>query len=55
MKPPCKRCGHAYDVHCADTNYPDSLRCFHLAATGEGCAEKFDDRCKQYVGPEEES
>lgn len=53
-KPPCARCGHAYADHAPDVNYPNSERCFHRAATGEGCAPKYGDRCKQYVNPEEE-
>ena len=44
----CKRCGHDFAMHCADVNFPDSLRCFYGAGTGEGCTEKYADRCKQY-------
>ena len=53
MKKPCKRCGHAWDEHAPDVSFPDSLRCFHGAATGEGCTEVYDERCKNYVDPEE--
>ena len=53
MKKPCKDCGHSYDVHCTDVNYPDTLRCFYNAATGDGCREKYDERCRQYVTSEE--
>jgi hypothetical protein len=52
MKKPCARCGHAYEVHAPDRNFPNTQRCFHRAVTGEGCAEKYDDRCKDYVDPE---
>lgn len=41
-------CGHRFDVHAPDVNYPDSQRCFHGAATGDGCAEKYDDRCRDF-------
>jgi hypothetical protein len=51
---PCARCGHAFEVHAPDRNYPDALRCFHGAGTGEGCAVKYPDRCKDYVEPEEQ-
>ena len=69
MKPmkPCKRCGHAYAEHATDINHLDALRCFHGAATGDGCADKycakcdfrfdilfgvFEDRCANYIDPE---
>ncbi len=54
MRPmkPCKRCGHAFADHAADVNYPDALRCFHRAATGDGCAEKYSERCKEYIDPD---
>jgi hypothetical protein len=53
MKKPCADCGHAFDVHAVDINFPNSQRCFHNAATGEGCRPAYEDRCKQYVDPEE--
>ena len=59
MKKPCARilndgkvCGHAFDEHAADRNFPDQLRCFHGAVTGDGCADKFDDRCSDYLDPD---
>ena len=52
-KPKCARCGHAEADHAPDVSYPDSRRCFHKAATGEGCAEKYDDRCKDYLPPKQ--
>ena len=50
MKPmkPCKRWGHAYAEHATDINHLDALRCFHGAATGDGCADKYEDRCANY-------
>ena len=53
MKKPCKDCGHSYDVHCTDVNCPNVKRCFHGAHDGTGCREVYDERCKQYVDPEE--
>jgi hypothetical protein len=50
---PCAECGHDYAQHAPDVNFPDALRCFHGAATGEGCKDKYDQRCKDYVNPEE--
>jgi len=50
-KPKCV-CGHDEAEHAPDVNFPDSLRCFHGAATGEGCAPKYDERCKQYTPKE---
>lgn len=52
MKKPCKRCGHAFAEHASDLNYPDTMRCFHKAGTGEGCAERYSDRCPNYVDPD---
>ena len=52
VKKPCADCGHAFEVHAADVNFPNSLRCFHNAATGEGCRPVYDERCKQYKDPE---
>ena len=49
---PCANCGHAWEVHASDVNYPEALRCFHNAATGIGCTEKYADRCRDYVDPE---
>jgi hypothetical protein len=49
---PCKRCQHPFEEHAPDRNFPDQLRCFHKAATGEGCAEKYAERCPNYVNPE---
>jgi hypothetical protein len=49
----CKRCGHPWADHAIDTNYPDAQRCFYRAATGEGCAERYADRCKDYLAPVE--
>ena len=54
MKKPCKDCGHAYEYHAPDVNHPNVERCFHGAATGDGCREVYDERCKQYVDPEGE-
>jgi hypothetical protein len=48
---PCKRCGHSWEYHAPDRNYPDAQKCWHGAATGEGCAEKYEDRCKDYIAP----
>ena len=52
MTKPCKRCGHAFEEHAPDHNYPDSQKCWHGAASGEGCAVAYDDRCKDYVNPD---
>ncbi len=49
---PCKRCGHSFDEHAPDVNYPNAQRCFHGAATGDGCAPKYADRCKEYQDPD---
>ena len=49
---PCKRCGHAFEMHAPDVSFPDVQRCFHGASTGDGCTEKYDDRCKDYVAPD---
>jgi hypothetical protein len=51
---PCAACGHSFAAHATDVNFPNSLRCFHGAVTGDGCREKYEDRCKNYVNPEEE-
>ena len=53
MNKPCKRCGHAFDEHAPDKNYPDSQKCWHGAASGEGCAVAYDDRCRDYQEPAE--
>lgn len=53
-KGPCGDCGHAFAAHAPDVSFPNSQRCFHGAATGEGCREKYDERCKQYVPPKGE-
>jgi hypothetical protein len=50
---PCKRCGHVWADHAVDINYPDAQRCFYRAATGEGCALSYDDRCRDYLAPTE--
>jgi hypothetical protein len=50
---PCGNCRHRFDAHAADINYPLAQRCFHGAITGEGCAPKYTDRCKNFVYPEE--
>jgi len=52
MKKPCAKCHHPFTEHAPDVSFPDSLRCFHNAATGEGCTEKYDDRSKDYVDPD---
>jgi hypothetical protein len=52
---PCAACGHAFESHAPDVNFPNSLRCFHGAGDGSGCRERYDERCKNYVAPEEES
>jgi hypothetical protein len=49
---PCKRCKHPFSEHASDVDYPDALRCFHGAFTGDGCAEKYADRCPNYVNPD---
>jgi hypothetical protein len=49
---PCARCKHAFEEHAPDVSYPEALRCFHLAGTGEGCTEKYDERCRDYVDPD---
>lgn len=51
---PSGGCGHRFDVHAADVNYPNILRCFHSAGNGDGCTEKYADRCKNFVYPPEE-
>jgi hypothetical protein len=51
---PCKNCGHAFEEHAIDRNFPDSQRCFHRAGTGEGCHHEYDKRCKNYVDPDKE-
>jgi hypothetical protein len=51
---PCKNCGHRFDVHAPDINYPVALRCFHNAGSGEGCAAKYSDCCKNFVYPSED-
>ncbi len=53
MKPKCANCGHPYESHAIDRNFPDTERCFHGAGTGEGCTPAYKDRCKKYVHPEE--
>jgi hypothetical protein len=53
MKKKCADCGHDYSEHCPDVSYPDALRCFHGAGDGTGCREVYDERCRQYVDPEE--
>jgi hypothetical protein len=47
MKPKCK-CGHAEEEHAPDRNHPDVSPCWHGACTGDGCTEKYDDKCKNY-------
>ena len=49
---PCARCKHPFSEHAADVNHPDALRCWHGAVTGDGCAEKYADRCPNYVNPD---
>jgi len=51
---PCKNCGHAFEEHAIDRNFPDSQRCFQRAGTGEGCHHEYDKRCKNYVDPDKE-
>ena len=51
QNPPCGECGHSFAVHAPDINFPNILRCFHNAGTGDGCQEKYDERCKNYVRP----
>ena len=53
MKKKCADCGHDYSEHAPDVSFPDTERCFHGAGDGTGCKEKYDERCKQYVDPEE--
>lgn len=53
MKKPCKNCGHAEAYHAPDVSYPDVQRCFHGAHDGTGCKDKYDERCRNYVDPEE--
>ena len=48
MKPKCANCGHAEAEHAPDRNHPNTSPCWHLAATGIGCQEKYVDRCKNY-------
>jgi len=59
MNGPCARilkdgskCGHPFAEHASDLNHPDALRCFHGAATGDGCTHKYDERCPNYVPAE---
>lgn len=49
---PCSRCGHSWAEHAGDVSHPDTLPCFHGAATGEGCHEIYANRCPNYVHPE---
>ena len=51
MKGPCKRCRHPFIEHAAEPSAPEAVRCWHGAATGEGCTEKYADRCPNYVDP----
>ena len=53
MKKPCKDCGHGYEFHAPDRSYPELERCFHGAGDGTGCREVYDERCRNYVDPEE--
>ncbi len=53
MNPPCADCGHPFDEHAPDVNFPDTLRCFHGAVSGEGCRDKYNERCRNYVHPKE--
>ena len=50
---PCAKCKHPFAEHAPDVNFPDSQRCFHGAATGDGCAPRFADRCNNYENPDE--
>ena len=50
---PCAACGHAFESHAPDVNFPNSLRCFHGAGDGSGCRDCYDERCKNYVAPED--
>jgi hypothetical protein len=47
MKPKCK-CGHAEAEHASDINHTESQPCWHAALTGDGCRDKYDERCKNY-------
>jgi hypothetical protein len=48
-KGPCGDCGHPFEEHAFDVNNPKAMRCFHGAATGDGCRPVYDERCKNYV------
>ena len=52
---PCATCQHSFDEHAPDVSFPDTMRCFHGAATGEGCHPEYDSRCKNYVNPDLQS
>jgi hypothetical protein len=45
------RCNHPFEEHASDLNTPDAMRCWHGAATGDGCTVKYDERCPDYVSP----
>ena len=33
-------------------SFPNVQRCFHGAATGDGCRYEYSERCKNYVPPQ---
>jgi hypothetical protein len=51
-KGPCGDCGHSFDSHAPDVSFPNVQRCFHGAATGDGCRYEYSERCKNYVPPQ---